>query len=150
MEMGFALLEYGSVGDFVAIAELPKWFTELWPESASGSGPIPLLERSPFLENFMLEAEDFWNSPGSAACQSETWIEKSVSGREIPVQARALFLGGKRALALFSPDSQFREQVKTMQTARNAVLDHERLAREIQKRKFCCTASCTTSLSRSV
>ena len=89
-----------------------------------------------FLENFLLEAEDFWNSPGSAACQSETWIEKSVSGREIPVQAKALFLGGKRILALFSPDSQFREQVKMLQTARNALLDHERLAREIQKKEI--------------
>jgi signal transduction histidine kinase/CheY-like chemotaxis protein len=135
-EMGFALLEHRSGGDFVPVAALPKWFTELWPDSANDSAPILLLQQSPFLENFMLEAEDFWNSPGSAACQSETWIEKSGSGREIPVQARALFLGGKRILALFSPDSQFREQVKMLQTARNALLDHERLAREIQKKEI--------------
>src|SRR5882724_658758 len=135
-EMGFALLEYRSGGDFLSITGLPKWFSELWPDLANGSGPIPLLQHSPFLENFMLEAEDFWNSPGSAACQSETWIEKSGSGREIPVQARALFLGGKRVLALFSPDSQFHEQVKMLQTARNALLDHERLAREIQKKEI--------------
>jgi len=136
VEMGFALLEYRSGGDFVPITGLPKWFSELWPGLANGSGPIPLTQQSPFLENFMLEAEDFWNSPGSAACQSETWIEKSGSGREIPVQARALFLGGKRILVLFSPDSQFHEQVKTLQTARNALLDHERLAREIQKKEI--------------
>ena len=136
MEMGFALLEYRSGGDFLPVAGLPKWFAELWPDAANGSGPIPLSQQSPFLENFMLEAEDFWNSPGSAACQSETWIEKSISGREIPLQARALFLGGKRILALFSPDSQFREQVKMLQTARNALLDHERLAREIQKKEI--------------
>jgi len=136
MEMGFALLEYRSRGDFLPIAELPNWFAELWPDAANGSGPIPLSQQSPFLENFMLEAEDFWNSPGSAACQSETWVEKSISGREIPVQARALFLGGKRILALFSPDSQFREQMKMLQTARNALLDHERLAREIQKKEI--------------
>lgn len=135
MEMGFALLEYRG-GEFHPIADLPKWFSELWTEAAKGSGPIPLTEQSPFLENFLLEAEDFWNSPGSAACQSEAWIEKSSSGREIPVQAKALFLEGKRILALFSPDSQFREQVKILQTARNALLDHERLAREIQKKEI--------------
>src|ERR1700722_9700735 len=100
-EMGFALFEYRSGGDFLPITELPKWFSELWPDAAKDSGPIPLSQQSPFLENFMLEAEVFWNSPDSAACQSETWIEKSVSGREIPVQARALFLDGKRILALF-------------------------------------------------
>ncbi|HEV2101718.1 MAG TPA: ATP-binding protein [Candidatus Acidoferrum sp.] len=135
MEMGFALLEYRG-GEFHPIASLPKWFSELWMEAGRISGPIPLTEQSPFLENFLLEAEDFWNSPVSAACQSETWIEKSASGREIPVQAKALFLEGKRILALFSPESQFREQVKVLQTARNALLDHERLAREIQKKEI--------------
>jgi len=135
-EMGFALLEYRNGGDFLPVAGLPNWFAELWPDAANGSGPIPLSQQSPFLENFMLEAEDFWNSRGTAACQSETWIEKSASGREIPVQARALFLDGKRILALFSPDSQFREQVKMLQTARNALLDHERLTREIQKKEI--------------
>jgi signal transduction histidine kinase/DNA-binding NarL/FixJ family response regulator len=136
MEMGFALLECRSGGDFFSVAGLPNWFAELWPDAANSSGPIPLSQQSPFLENFMSEAEDFWNSPGSGACQSETWIEKSLSGREIPVQARALFLSGKRILVLFSPDSQFREQVTMLQTARNALLDHERLAREIQKKEI--------------
>jgi signal transduction histidine kinase/HPt (histidine-containing phosphotransfer) domain-containing protein/ActR/RegA family two-component response regulator len=135
-EMGFALFEYRGDGDFLPIAELPKWFSEIWAEAESGSRPIPLARQSPFLENFLLEAEDVWKSPGSDACQSETWIEKSLSGGEIPVQAKALFLGGKRILALFSPDSQFREQVRILQTARNNLLDHERLAREIQKKEI--------------
>jgi len=136
MEMGFALLEYRGDGDFLPIAELPKWFSEIWAEAGNGSGPIPLSRQSPFLENFLLEAEDFWNSPDSNGCQSETWIEKAPSSREIPVQAKALFLDGKRILALFSPDSQFRDRVKVLQTARNASLEHERLAREIQKKEI--------------
>jgi len=135
-EMGFALLEYRGDGEFFPIAELPKWFSEIWTKAGNGRGPIPLSRESPFLENFLLEAGDFWNSPNSSACQSETWIEKTISGREIPVQAKALFLSGKRILALFSPDVQFREQVKVLQTARNATLDHERLAREIQKKEI--------------
>src|SRR5260370_39235259 len=136
MEMGFALFEYSGDGKFLPIAELPEWISEIWAEDENGSGPISLSAQSPFLENFLFEVEEFWNSPGSAECQSETWIEKSISGREIPVQARALFLGGKRILALFSPVSQFREQAKILQTARNAWLDHERLAREIQKKEI--------------
>jgi len=135
-EMGFALLEYGGEGSFLPLAELPNWFSEIWDDAANASGGIPLAQQSPFFENFLLEAEEFWNSPGSAACQSETWIEKSHSGREIPVQAKALFLEGKRIVALFSPVSQFREQVKILQTARNSLLDHERLAGEIQKKEI--------------
>ncbi|HXJ12847.1 MAG TPA: ATP-binding protein [Candidatus Limnocylindrales bacterium] len=136
MEMGFALFEHRGDGNFLPLAELPNWFSEIWGHAGNATGGIPLALQSPFLENFLLEAEEFWNSPGSAPCQSETWIEKSRSGREIPVQAKALLLEAKRILALFSPDSQFREQVKILQTARNALLDHERLAREIQKKEI--------------
>jgi signal transduction histidine kinase/CheY-like chemotaxis protein len=135
-EMGFALLEYRGNGDFLPIATLPAWFSEIWASSGDTSFPIPLSQLSPFLENFLLDAETFWESPVSTACQSETWLEKSSLGREIPLQARALLLDGKRILALFSPDTQFREQVKILQTARNALLDHERLAREIQKKEI--------------
>jgi signal transduction histidine kinase/CheY-like chemotaxis protein len=136
VEMGFVLLEYRGNGEFLSLTKLPPWFSEIWGEAGNEASPIPIAQQSPFLENFLLEAEDFWNSPDSTACQSETWIERAVSGREIPVKAKALFLGGQRILALFSPDSQFREQTKLLQTARNALLDHERLAREIQKKEI--------------
>jgi signal transduction histidine kinase/CheY-like chemotaxis protein/HPt (histidine-containing phosphotransfer) domain-containing protein len=135
-EMGFALLESRGEGEFLPVTELPAWFFEIWTEAANDCNSISLAQQSPFLENFLLEAEEFWDSPGAVPCQSETWIEKSGSGREIPVQAKVLTLGGKRILALFSPDAQFREQVKILQTARNALLDRERLAREIQKKEI--------------
>lgn len=132
-EMGFALLEHRGAGAFAPIARLPEWFTALW---GSSENSMELAEICPFLENFLFEAEAFWDAPGSLLCQSETWVEKAPTGREIPLQARALLLGGKRVLAIFSPDTQFHEQVKMLQTARNALLDHERLAREIQKKEI--------------
>jgi len=134
--LGFALLEYQGNGKFSPIATLPPWFSEIWTGVGNLSRPITLSQHSPFLENFLLDAEAFWESPATTSCQSETWLEKSSSGREIPLQAKALALDDRRILALFSPDSQFREQVKILQTARNAVLDHERLAREIQKKEI--------------
>jgi len=135
-EMGFALMEYQGDGAFLPIAKLPAWFQELWKEENSATIPLALCDKSSFLENFLFEAEAFWNSPGPSGCQSETWIEKAPGGREIPLQARALLLNGKRVMAIFSPSSEFREQVKMLQTARNALLDHERLAREIQKKEI--------------
>jgi signal transduction histidine kinase/CheY-like chemotaxis protein len=135
-EMGFALLDYRGNGEFLAIAKLPAWFSEIWASAGDSPHPIPLSQLSPFVENFLLDAEAFWKSPDGAGCQSETWVEKAPAGREIPLQARALLLKEKRILALYSPVSQFREQVKVLQTARDASLDHERLAREIQKKEI--------------
>jgi signal transduction histidine kinase/CheY-like chemotaxis protein len=135
-EMGFALLEYRGRGAFLPVAKLPPWFLEIWGDLQTATSLVTLAEKSPFLENFLLDAEAFWDSPNAPECQSETWVETSSAGREIPLQARALLLDGKRLLALFSPDPQFREQVKILQTARNALLDHERLNREIQKKEI--------------
>ena len=135
-EMGFALLEYTGNRAFLPLAELPPWFRELWGESDSVTIPVALADKSAFLENFLLEAEAFWQEASSAACRSETWLERSSSGRDIPLQARALHLGGKRIIAISSPDPEFREQVRILQTARNALLDHERLSREIQKKEI--------------
>jgi signal transduction histidine kinase/CheY-like chemotaxis protein len=135
-EMGFALLEYRGNGEFLSIAKPPAWFSEIWGDALDSVSSLALATQSPFLENFLFDAETFWASPTTTECQSETWIEKSTRGREIPVQARALLLDGRRVLALFSPDPEFREQVKTLQTARNALLDRERLNREIQKKEI--------------
>ena len=132
-QMGYALLEYRGAGAFVPLAALPEWFSGLWGNSAN---PIPLAETCPFLENFLFEAEAFWESPRAALCQSETWVEKAPDGHEIPLQARALRIGGERVLAIFNPDAQFHEQMQMLQTARNALLVHERLAREIQKKEI--------------
>ena len=63
-------------------------------------------------------------------------MEKTPGGREIPLQAKALLLGVRRVIAIFSPDLEFREQTKLLQTARNALLDHERLTREILKKEI--------------
>jgi signal transduction histidine kinase/CheY-like chemotaxis protein/HPt (histidine-containing phosphotransfer) domain-containing protein len=134
--MGFALLEYRGDGEFFPVAPLPPWFPQVWGAETGLTAPLALLEKSPFLENFLYEAEAFWESPAERACQSETWVEKSPDGHEIALQARALLLEGRRALLIFNPDAEFREQVKTLQTARNALLDHERLAHEIQKKEI--------------
>jgi hypothetical protein len=59
-EMGFALLDYRGNGEFLPIAKLPAWFSELWAGVGNPSHPIPLSQMSPFVENFLLEAEAFW------------------------------------------------------------------------------------------
>jgi signal transduction histidine kinase/CheY-like chemotaxis protein len=135
-ELGFALLEYRDDGFFDLLSPPPPWFAELWPLPGSGSAGIPLAQTSPFLENFLSEAHVFWSSNSKGSCQSETWVEQSPAGKEVPLQAIALHLNGKRLLALHSPEAQFHERTELLQTARNALLDHEELQREIQKKEI--------------
>jgi signal transduction histidine kinase/CheY-like chemotaxis protein len=134
-ELGFALLEHTGQGSFSFISPPPPWLTKLW-DMPEGTTEIAIAEKSPFLENFLYEADGFWSSNGEGLFQSETWVEKSPGGEEIPLEAFALRLHTKRVLALHSPESQFQDRVKLLQTARDSLLQHERLQREIQKKEI--------------
>jgi signal transduction histidine kinase/CheY-like chemotaxis protein len=135
-ELGFVLLEHRGNGRFALLSEAPKWLMELWEIPQSSHAEIYIAEKAPFLENFLYEADAFWNSDGKGLFQSETWVEKTPSGNEIPLEAIALHLEGKRFLALHSPESQYQQRVQLLQTARDSLLGHERLQREIQKKEI--------------
>ncbi len=135
-EFGYVLLEHKGEGKFVLRSDPPSWFNELWGATQPGEALIPLAEKSPFLENFLGEAQTCWSSSQTAECRSEVWIESTAVGYEIPLQATALLRDGKQLLVLHSPEAQYREQVQILQTARNAVLEHEKLLREIQKKEI--------------
>ena len=135
-ELGFVLLEHRGDGLFAFLSPQPAWLNSLWNLSADFHQGIAITEKSPFLENFLVEADAFWASHQNGLCESETWIETSDTGKEVPLKAIALQFDGKRVLALHSPEPQFRERVQLLQTARNALLEHERLQREIQKKEI--------------
>jgi signal transduction histidine kinase/ActR/RegA family two-component response regulator/HPt (histidine-containing phosphotransfer) domain-containing protein len=133
-ELGFVLLQHRGHGQFSLLSPAPSWLVEIWDIPRAGHAEIPIAEKSPFLENFLLEADTFWNSNNKGFCRSETWVEKSPAGKEIPLEAIALQLEGVRFLALHSSEPEFQERFQLLQTARDSLLDQEKLQREIQKK----------------
>src|SRR6202021_878347 len=90
----------------------------------------------PFLENFLIDAESFWSSQTQGRIESGMWTEKTASGREISLDAAALWLDGKRILLVRNPQSKYAADARVLQTARDSLLEHERLLREIQKKEI--------------
>jgi signal transduction histidine kinase/CheY-like chemotaxis protein len=133
-EQGYALFEYLGGGEFVAIGECPSWCDEIWGPEARNGKHVRLAERSAFLENFLVDAEESW--PGAGSAGSGNWIESAASGREIPLEAFALSLDGKNILILRNLSSTFAEQQRWFQTARDSLLAHEKLLTEIQKKEI--------------
>ncbi len=134
-QLGYALLEHLGDGRFAPLLDPPAWFSQLWGVGAAVEQPLSLAEKSPFLENFLAEAVDFWSASQPGALDSGAWIEKPASGAEIPLQATALLLLGRPILAIYS-GSQYPERVQLLQTARSSALEHEKLLREIQKKEI--------------
>src|ERR1700733_11264182 len=133
---GCALFEYLGDGDFRLLGEWPDWCANIWGAQPNNDQPIGLAGKSPFLGNFLVDAEEFWRtrSPGSA--NSGNWIERGADGRDIPLEASARSLDSKRILLLHNLSETFGEQQQWFQTARNSLLDHEKILKEIQKKEI--------------
>ena len=131
---GIALFEFYGSGIFKRLAALPAWCDSLW--QVKGAKAAHLAEKSPFLENFLVEAEQLWNSGALGAAHSGNWIEEDFSGRQYPLEASAFRLARKRVLLIRNTSGTFAQQQQLFQTARDSLLSHERLIREIQKKEI--------------
>jgi len=133
---GYAPFEYLGGGKFQALGKLPTFCTELLGDGAAAGAPVALAERMPFLESFLPDAEDCWNSAAGGRPESGVWVERVGGGRELALEAAALRLGEKRVLLIRNAQQEFAEESGLLQKARESALDHERLLREIQKKEI--------------
>jgi signal transduction histidine kinase/HPt (histidine-containing phosphotransfer) domain-containing protein/ActR/RegA family two-component response regulator len=134
--LGYALCEDRSGGKFVLLYDPPDWFRAIWGSQSASGDLLALADRSPFLEAFLSEAEEHWNSNAETPLASGAWVESDSARHEIPLEARAWRLDGKRILSIQSPREEFEKQRHTLQTARDSLLVHERLLKEIQSKEI--------------
>ncbi len=136
-EQGYVLFEPRADGTFRPLSSAPEWFVNIWggPKAASDQ-PLRLGDRSPFLENFLIEAREFWDAGTEEVCASETWMESAGDFGEIPLEAVAIRLDGKPLLSIHRPQAAFDQRSQILQTARDSKRIHERLLKEIQKKEI--------------
>src|SRR5271155_4996391 len=133
---GYALFEYLGDGGFRLLGEWPDWCANIWGAQPSAERLIKFADGSPFLDNFLVDAEEFWRARAPGSANSGNWIERATDGREIPLEAAARSIDGKQILLLQNLSESFGQQQQWFQTARNSLLEHEKLLKEIQKKEI--------------
>ena len=133
---GFALFEFLGDGAFRLIGTWPAWCQAMWGDLPGDTEDIRLGDMSAFLENFLFDAEQFWNSKASGSANSGNWTERDTNGKEIPLEASAYLLDGARLLIVRNLSETFDQQQELFQTARDSLLVHEKLLREVQKKEI--------------
>jgi signal transduction histidine kinase/CheY-like chemotaxis protein len=133
--MGYALCEDRAGRRYALLYDPPGWFQEVWGHQTAGN-LLTLVDRSPFLDAFLSEAKEHWNSNAKTPLGSGIWVEQVSGGRQIPLEAHAWKIEGKRILSIHSPRETFQEQSRILQTARDSLLVHEQLLKEIQKKEI--------------
>lgn len=133
---GYALFESHGKGAFSSLGDCPAWCRNLFDLQSRNAKRIRLADNSPFLENFLVDAESFWNSKSNGSVSSGNWIERDKSSREVPLEAFVLSLDKRKILILRNLSAHFAEQQQWFQTARDSLLAHEQLLSEIQKKEI--------------
>jgi signal transduction histidine kinase/DNA-binding NarL/FixJ family response regulator/HPt (histidine-containing phosphotransfer) domain-containing protein len=139
---GFVLFEAVGEGEFKLMGGWPEWCEKMWgdaPAKSSGGGAggtMRLGEKSAFLENFLYEAEELWKVGGSGPVSSGNWIEAGEAGESIPLEATAMMVASRRILTVRNLGKAYSEQQEMYQTARDSLLSHEKLLREILKKEI--------------
>ncbi|MGB9070206.1 MAG: response regulator [Candidatus Acidiferrales bacterium] len=133
---GYAAFEYLGEAQFQLIGPPTRFTVQLW--GIGDRARERLTDRMPFLENFLPEAEECWNSGADldGRVESGVWIETIDGGRELALEASAFRLAGRRILLIQNPQKRFAGDSALLQTARDAALGHERLLREIQEKEI--------------
>jgi signal transduction histidine kinase len=129
------VLERRATGVFERLGAVTDWFAALVPGSA-GSGAIEPGVHLPFLDAFLIDAEEFWATHPSGSLKSGPWIEVDSEGHEHFLEATAASVGASRVLIIEHPRIPYEEHLAAIQTGRETSLDRDRMLRESQKKEI--------------
>ncbi|BAZ12167.1 histidine kinase [Calothrix sp. NIES-4071] len=135
--LDFLVLERIEPGSFRVTGTIPDWLG-LFCRRQLESGMVLLIpeEEFPFLENFLIDAEEFWLEGGNTKIKSGAWVEYDRRGRERYFEASAISMEDKKILLIQLQCEDYTEKQSIIQKARENQLSHEQLVKENQKKEI--------------
>ena len=140
-----AVLERADQTDtFFLYGTAPEWWPSIFGPTASPSTVRPG-ERSPFLKQFLGEAEQGWAGHAAGLVRSGPWTERDQQGTTLHLEATALVVDSRQLLLVARLGADFEQARATLQQAREQALRHAQ-ATKLQVRT---ESRLTTQLSQS-
>ncbi|GAC13633.1 putative bifunctional diguanylate cyclase/phosphodiesterase [Aliiglaciecola lipolytica] len=102
-----------------------QWFYALAPE-AIGHETFEFAGNSPFLEDFFIDAEDFWQIGNDGQIQSGIWTEQSKD-RLLRLEAIAAVAKGESYLIINNLEVEYERQQNTLQVARELLISNDKM-----------------------
>lgn len=128
-------LERKEDGSFELIPPVSDRFNHFYPEPSNSSAPLYPQHKFTFIENFMVDATQLWDSGvNRQRIYSGPWIEKMDDGDEIALEASAITWDGHKLLFIQILDEIYRQHHECLQIGREGVLLKNLLELEVRKR----------------
>lgn len=117
--------------NFELITIKPNWLESFGAPELKTNGSVNLGRIFPFLECFIYEAEELWDSGINTPLKSGAWIEFSNTGEEIPLEATAICQGDQALLVVQDLGQEYYNEAVRLQSFRDKSLNQESLQAEI-------------------
>ena len=121
-------LERGAGGTLSLIGTPPAWFDIVFSPARRKRNEIDFSESSPYLAEFLVDAEEFWQS-SEGRLHAGTWTQRDVHGQEVGLEAWAICADGRKFLLIKELGEEFEERRAAFQKARETGLSYESLGR---------------------
>jgi HD-GYP domain-containing protein (c-di-GMP phosphodiesterase class II) len=118
----------------ILLSAIPTHLIDILSLSAEDSNTETFFVASPYLDNFVECARDYWNDPQEEDYRSGPWIEPGPNKEQIALEAKSIIVDGRKILIVEDLGIRYLEQVAQLQTARENLLTNEQLELEVQRR----------------
>jgi diguanylate cyclase (GGDEF)-like protein len=135
--LDIAVFERVDYDRFALIGEKPDWLCNFCLEPNKNNLDISLSKVFPFLESFMIEFEEFWQSRKPGFLKSGLWTETDTSALELHLEASAFNVDGTDCIMIELSKSAYKEKKLLLQSARedalNSYFDRKQAAENLKK-----------------
>ncbi|MDZ7962524.1 MAG: HAMP domain-containing sensor histidine kinase [Aulosira sp. DedQUE10] len=134
--LNILVLERINLGSFNVIGTVPNWLRRFChPRITSGMQVLIPEEQFPFLENFLIDAEEFWQSNNNTKLNSGFWTDRDLAGKEYNFEASAISLNNQKILLIELVLNSYYEKQSIIQKARENQLTYQHLLKDNQKKE---------------
>jgi len=133
--LNILVMQRVDVGSFKISGILPDWFKRSYSHLQASQTIFIPDKNFPFLDNFLIDAEEFWQHPQQKPLKSGIWIENDAQGNELRFEASALNVNNQNILLIELLDEDYEEKYQLIQKARENNLNYQHLIKEVQKKE---------------
>ena len=127
--MDIVIIERLDDGSFHNSGEIPQWFIKLFcKNSFQGNNLQKPSKICEFLENFLIDANNFWDSKTKGKLKSGIWIEVDSDSKEYALEATAISLNENKILLIELLNIYYQDRQSIIQKGGELNLDYHRLA----------------------
>ncbi len=133
--LDIAVVESLDDGYFKMVSAIPDWFIHFYPE-AIGQPKLAPETKFFFLENFIIDAREFWTSNNGQKLTSPLWTEVDEYGKEYHFEAAVFCLNNTKLLIISLVEEAYQEKQFLLQKCRESNLNYQKLVKEVQKKEI--------------